>query len=81
MVKERNALRREHTLLKEQVSQTQTGMRAAWEAANLAWQGNYNAVESGFTYEDAEAFADTLKRCRAVETRLAELDERLDACC
>ena len=81
MVKERNALRRERALLAEQVRRTQEGMRAAQGAANLASQGDYQAVERGFTYENAESFADTLKRGRAVEARLAELNERLDSCC
>ena len=81
MVKKRNALRHERTLLDEQISQTQQGMRDAAGAANLLHQGNTNALERGFSYQDAETFAVTLKRRHAVELRLEELTQRLDACC
>ena len=81
MVKERNELRREHALLAEQISQTQNGMRAAARAAALASQGDDRALERGFTYQDAEAFTATLKRSRAIDVRLTELTQRLDACC
>ena len=81
MVKERNSLRRERALLNEQVGRSKNGMRDASEAANLASQGNYERVQSGFNYQDAEAFTVTLQRLGAIDARLEELDQRLDACC
>ena len=81
MVKERNALRRENTLLNELVTQTQQGMQDARGAANLTEQGNSSALARGFDYQSADDFADTLRRRETVRARLAELNERLDACC
>ena len=81
MVKERNALRRERTLLNEQISRTQQGMNDASGAANLMNQGDYTRLERGFDYQDTEAFVGTLRRWRTVTERLTELTERLDACC
>ena len=81
MVKERNALRRERTLLDEQIRQTQKGMKEASGAANLMHQGNVKALEHGFEYQSADQFLSTLKRRHAVETRIDELTGRLDSCC
>ena len=80
MVKERNTLRRERTLLNEQIHKTQEGMRQASGAANLASQGDFLAVERGFDYQDAPSFAQSLIRLRDVKSRLDELEKRLDCC-
>ena len=80
MVKERNALRRERILLNEQIHKTQQGMRAATAAANLASQGDWQALERGFDYQDAPSYTQSLTRLREVTVRLAELERRLDAC-
>ena len=80
MVKERNALRRERTLLNEQIHKTQTGMRQATEAANLASHGDFLACEQGFDYQAAQSFAQSLTRLRDVKARLDELEKRLDSC-
>ena len=80
MVKERNALRRERTLLNEQIHKTQEGMRQASGAANLASQGDFLACERGFDYQDAPSFAQSLIRLRDVKSRLDELEQRLDCC-
>ena len=44
MVKERNALRRKRILLNEQIHKTQEGMRQASGVANLASQGDCQAL-------------------------------------
>ena len=80
MVKERNALRRERTLLNEQIHKTQKGMREATEAATLASHGNFLKCEQGFDYQEAQSFAQSLKRLRDVNFRLDELEKRLDDC-
>ena len=80
MVKERNALRRERTLLNEQIHKTQEGMRQASGAANLASQGNWQALACGFGYQDAPSFAQSLRRLRDVKARIDELEKRLDSC-
>lgn len=80
MVKERNALRRERTLLNEQIHKTQEGMRAATEAANFASHGDFLACERGFDYQDAPSFAQSLRRLRDVKARIDELEKRLDGC-
>ena len=80
MVKERNALRRERTLLSQQLDKSGKGMRAATAAANLASQGDWQALERGFDYQDAPSYTQSLTRLREVTVRLAELERRLDAC-
>ena len=80
MVKERNALRRERTLLNEQIHKTQKGMREAIEASNLASHGDFLACEQGFHYQEAQSFAQSLTRLRDVNSRLDELEKRLDSC-
>lgn len=80
MVKERNELRRERCLIAEQVTQTRKGMKQAAIAANLVSQQTDAAIDLGFAYQDADAFRATLLRGHEVAQRLAELDERLDAC-
>ena len=80
MVKERNALRRERTLLDEQIHKTQKGMQSASEAANLASQGDFRALEQGFDYQDAASFAQSITRLREITARLKELEHRLDRC-
>ena len=80
MVKERNALRRERTLLNEQIHKTRQGMRQATEAANLASHGDWQALERGFDYQDAQSFSQSLRHLRDVKARLDELEKRLDSC-
>ena len=80
MVKERNVLRRERILLNEQIHKTQQGMREATEAANLASQGDWQALERGFDYQDAPSLAQSLRRLRDVKARIDELEKRLDGC-
>ena len=80
MVKERNVLCRERILLNEQIHKTQQGMREATEAANLASQGDWQALERGFGYQDAPSFAQSLRRLRDVKARIDELEKRLDGC-
>ena len=80
MVKERNVLRSELVLLSEQIHKTQQGMREATEAANLASQGDWQAVERGFDYQDAPSFAQSIIRLRDVKARIDELEKRLDGC-
>ena len=80
MVKERNALRRERTLLDEQIHKTQKGMRQATEAANLASHGDWQALERGFDYQDASSFSQSLRSLRDVKDRIDELEKRLDSC-
>ena len=80
MVKERNELRRERTLLNEQIDKTRKGMREATEAANFASQGDWEDVERGFGYQDAPSFAQSLIRLRDVKARIDELEKRLDGC-
>ena len=80
MVKERNALRRERILLNEQIHKTEQGMRGATGAANLASQGDWQALERGFDYQDAPSFAQSLRRLRDVKARIDELEKRLDSC-
>ena len=81
MLKERNALRREGTLLDEQIGQTLNGMRRASGAAALLRRGDATALDKGLTYQAADEFLATMKRRHAVKHRLAELDDRLDTCC
>ena len=80
MVKERNSLRRERILLNEQIHKTQQGMRESTATANLASQGDWQALERGFDYQDAPSFAQSLRRLRDVTSRINELEKRLDGC-
>ena len=55
-------------------------MREATEAATLASHGNFLKCEQGFDYQEAQSFAQSLKRLRDVNFRLDELEKRLDDC-
>ena len=85
MVKERNTLRRERTLLEEQINRSTMEMHNASAAASLLLEGKADRLKErlkkGYAYQDADTFLAALSRYREIGERLAVLQERLDACC
>lgn len=81
MVRERRQLRTKISCLSQKLSDSQKGMDEASEAVNLASQDNWSRLEQGFNFLSADDLTETLKELRDAKARLAELEERLGACC
>lgn len=81
MVKERNTLRRERTLLDEQLHTSRNGLSVAIRAVDAAVADESPSPDPAFNYQDAEALAGTIKRRHEFDVRIEELANRLDGCC
>ena len=78
--RERKALKKTIACLQQKLEWVNRDLNEAANAVRHALQGNVVGRESGITYVSADELAETLESLRDAQTRLKELNQRLDAC-